>query len=137
MDGDLFNISLNQGKKFKNSIEKIDNNKSKNAGYLIEGFVTNTATNQVVNVLEQRDSNKDQIDTTNQKNEAHCDLVGIDLAFGAGYAVCDNVKLWERMSLDEDSDNIMGIFSSHPYSIKRSDCSKRHIESTYNLKCPK
>ena len=73
----------------------------------------------------------------NQKNEAHCDLVGIDLAYGAGYAVCDNVKLWERMSLDEDSDNIMGIFLSHPYSIKRSDCSKRHIESTYNLKCPK
>ncbi len=73
----------------------------------------------------------------NQKNEAHCDLLGIDLAHAAGYEMCDNVKLWERMSLKEDQENIMGIFSSHPYSIKRSDCSKRHIESNYNLKCPK
>jgi predicted Zn-dependent protease len=73
----------------------------------------------------------------NQKNEAHCDLLGIDLAYRAGYAVCENVKLWERMSLKEDSDNIMYFFSSHPYSLKRSDCSKRHIESNYNLTCPK
>jgi predicted Zn-dependent protease len=72
----------------------------------------------------------------NQKDEAHCDLLGIDLAYAAGFEACSNVELWKRMSLNEGGNsNFTSLFSSHPYSLKRSDCSKRHIETNYKIKC--
>lgn len=72
----------------------------------------------------------------NQKDEANCDLLGIDLAYAAGFEACSNVELWNRMSLNEaGNSNFTSIFSSHPYSLKRSDCSKRHIEINYKIKC--
>ena len=74
----------------------------------------------------------------NQKNEAHCDLLGIDMAIAAGYNGCDNIKLWNRMKekYDQDYDVVTNIFSTHPYSGKRMSCSKNHIESNYNTLCP-
>jgi predicted Zn-dependent protease len=72
----------------------------------------------------------------NQKDEAHCDLLGIDLAYAAGFEVCSNVDLWKRMSQNEiGNSNLTSIFSSHPYSLKRSDCSEKHIEINYKIKC--
>ena len=72
----------------------------------------------------------------NQKDEAFCDLLGIDLAYAAGFEPCSNVELWKRMSLNEGGNSqFTSLFSTHPYSSKRSDCSKRHIETNYNIKC--
>lgn len=63
----------------------------------------------------------------NQKQETHCDLYGIDLAFKAGYNACDVIDVWKRM---EDDDFQLGdnLVRSHPYSSQRSACCANHIE---------
>ncbi len=74
----------------------------------------------------------------NQKKETACDLHGIDLAISAGYSGCACVDLWKRMKENQDNNNydpLQNLFRSHPYSSKREDCSKHHIESNYNRSC--
>jgi predicted Zn-dependent protease len=72
----------------------------------------------------------------NQKNETHCDFVGIDLAQAAGFKGCASVQLWQRMMNEEGGQvELQEFFSSHPYSGKRSDCSKQHLEVNYSIEC--
>jgi hypothetical protein len=76
MDDDLINLSLNQGKQFKNYQGKIKTNvenqihgtKSKREYKNKEGFTTNTNTNKesVPNLLKQRDERSKIIAQTNQ-----------------------------------------------------------------------
>ncbi len=74
----------------------------------------------------------------NQKNELHCDMVGIDLALAAGYDACQNIVLWERMKLKEGAYNTFTtLFSSHPYSGKRAVCSRNHLRTNYQKECSK
>jgi predicted Zn-dependent protease len=73
-----------------------------------------------------------------QKDEAHCDLTGIDLVFAAGYDACVNVQLWKRMKEafnEGDFDPVNNLFRTHPYSASRSRCSKHHIQSNYDIDC--
>ena len=73
-----------------------------------------------------------------QKDEAHCDLTGIDLVFAAGYDACVNVELWKRMKKafnEGDFDPVNNLFRSHPYSSSRSECSKHHIRYNYDVNC--
>ncbi len=72
----------------------------------------------------------------NQKDEAHCDMLGIDLAIAAGFKVCSCISLWRRMQEKEGEYNqILTILSSHPYSGKRAECAKNHISSNYKISC--
>jgi beta-barrel assembly-enhancing protease len=73
-----------------------------------------------------------------QKDEAYCDLKGIDLVYAAGYDGCQNVDLWRRMkqeSKEGDYNALKNLFRSHPYSEKRADCSRRHISDNYEIEC--
>ena len=73
----------------------------------------------------------------NQKNETHCDFVGIDLAQAAGFKSCSSISLWERMMKSEGPNVKLGeFFSSHPYSCKRAICSKNHLKVNYSINCP-
>jgi predicted Zn-dependent protease len=73
----------------------------------------------------------------NQKNETHCDFVGIDLAQAAGFKSCSSISLWERMMKSEGPNVKLGeFFSSHPYSGKRAICSKNHLKINYSINCP-
>lgn len=72
----------------------------------------------------------------NQKNEAHSDFIGIDLAYAAGYNGCAGAELWKRMKKQEgDHTGIDTFFSSHPFSEKREACTKQHIKSNYLVNC--
>ena len=72
----------------------------------------------------------------NQKNEAHSDFIGIDLAYAAGYNGCASAELWIRMKTQEgDHTGIDTFFSSHPFSEKREACVKHHIDSNYAVNC--
>jgi predicted Zn-dependent protease len=72
----------------------------------------------------------------NQKNEAHSDFIGIDLAYAAGYNGCAGAELWKRMKKQEDGHTgIDTFFSSHPFSEKREACTKQHIKSNYLVNC--
>jgi len=72
----------------------------------------------------------------NQKNEVHSDFIGIDLSIAAGYNACSSVVLWQRMKAHEgDYQELYIFFSTHPYSGKRSDCSKQHLRSNYSKVC--
>ena len=73
-----------------------------------------------------------------QKKETHCDLTGIDLAIAAGYNGCVNITLWNRMKKESGEGNYNAydnLFRSHPYSAKRSNCSKNHISQNYGFEC--
>jgi predicted Zn-dependent protease len=73
----------------------------------------------------------------NQKNEAHCDMFGVDLSIASSYQGCDAPKLWDRMREKyEDEENIPKFFLSHPYSSERKMCLKNHIKSNYSISCP-
>lgn len=73
----------------------------------------------------------------NQKNEAHCDMWGIDVAKKAGYQTCHTVSLWKRMNeKDGTADNgITSLIRSHPNSGKRADCVRNHLKTNYNIIC--
>jgi predicted Zn-dependent protease len=72
----------------------------------------------------------------NQKNEAHCDFFGIDLAYAAGYNGCASTDLWNRMKAQEsDKSGLDTFFSSHPFSSKREMCANNHIHSNYKVEC--
>jgi len=72
----------------------------------------------------------------NQKNEAHSDFIGIDLAVAAGYNGCASVDLWKRMKeLEGEYQELNSFFSTHPYSGKRSECSKNHLKTNYSKVC--
>jgi len=73
-----------------------------------------------------------------QKKETHCDMTGIDLAIAAGYNGCVNIELWKRMqkiSNEGKYDVLDNLRRSHPYSAKRSVCSKNHIMTNYGYDC--
>ena len=72
----------------------------------------------------------------NQKNEAHCDMFGVDLSISAGYRGCDAALLWNRMHKKYESESSMPRFlMSHPYSSDREDCLKYHIKENYSTEC--
>jgi len=73
----------------------------------------------------------------NQKNEAHCDMFGVDLAIASSYNGCDAPKLWDRMHKKySDEENVPKFFISHPYSSERKTCLKNHIKANYSINCP-
>ena len=73
----------------------------------------------------------------NQRNETESDYYGIGYAHKAGYDICASIDLWERMSEDEsDFNELENMMRSHPYSKKRSECCRNHIETNYNKTCP-
>jgi predicted Zn-dependent protease len=72
----------------------------------------------------------------NQKNEAHSDMLGMDIAKAAGYDICANIELWKRMAQkDSEKYDFFKLFSSHPYSETRSKCSANHIQKNYGSLC--
>ena len=72
----------------------------------------------------------------NQKNEVECDLHGIDLANYSRYEGCAAVSFWKRMQeSDSEGGELENFFRSHPFSGKRSDCSRRHIRKNYDYEC--
>ena len=73
-----------------------------------------------------------------QKKETHCDMTGIDLAIAAGYNGCLNIELWQRMQKESEEGEynvIDNLLRSHPYSEKRSNCSRQHILNNYDFDC--
>jgi predicted Zn-dependent protease len=71
-----------------------------------------------------------------QKNEAHSDLLGVDLVSAAGYKICEAISLWKRMSEKSGDFNVLSNFlSSHPHPEKRAICIANHIKTKYQLKC--
>jgi len=73
----------------------------------------------------------------NQFNEVEVDCYGADLAHAAGYNACKGAEIWKRMAKDNNENpNLLGkFFRTHPYSIERYDCLKKHIKTNYNLTC--
>ena len=72
----------------------------------------------------------------NQKNEVHCDFVGIDLAYSAGYNACASILLWKRMKeMEGDNIEMTAFFNTHPYSGKRAICAKNHLSTNYTKTC--
>lgn len=72
----------------------------------------------------------------NQKNEAHCDMFGVDLSISAGYRGCEAAGLWNRMHQKfEGQDSMPRLFMSHPYSSDREACLKYHISENYSTEC--
>jgi len=71
----------------------------------------------------------------NQKNETHCDLVGIDLAQGAGYQSCNAVSLWKRMQIKDGPESDLNFLSTHPYSGRRAECARFHLQKNYSINC--
>jgi predicted Zn-dependent protease len=72
----------------------------------------------------------------NQKKETESDFYGIGYAYRAGYDACKSITVWKRMSESEDDfDQLTNIGRSHPYSSKRADCCRNHIEENYKAKC--
>ena len=73
----------------------------------------------------------------NQKNEVHCDMWGVDLAKSAGYQTCNTIDLWKRMQEKEgeESSGLGALLSTHPYSGKRAECVKNHLQSNYGINC--
>lgn len=71
-----------------------------------------------------------------QQDESHSDLLGVDLAYAAGYKVCDGVSLWNRMAEKSgEFSEIANFISSHPHPEKRAICLQDHLKSKFNLKC--
>ena len=73
-----------------------------------------------------------------QKKEAHCDMMGVDMAIAAGYNGCVAVGLWRRMkeeSQEGDTNAFWNLLRSHPYSEIRSVCVGAHIEENYGHSC--
>ena len=72
----------------------------------------------------------------NQKQESEADLFGTDLVYPTSFMNCDAIKLWKRMSRDENEFDIVdNFFRSHPYSKNRSKCIRNHLTSNYNKNC--
>ncbi|MBM3164033.1 MAG: M48 family metallopeptidase [Bacteroidetes bacterium] len=73
----------------------------------------------------------------NQKNEAHCDMWGVDLARNTGYQTCQTISLWKRMQAKEGKENqsITSLLNTHPYSGRRADCVKNHLKTNYAIQC--
>jgi predicted Zn-dependent protease len=74
----------------------------------------------------------------NQKDEAYSDMRGMDIAKAAGYNICSNKNLWERMEKENGGgDDILTTFmSSHPYSGTRAKCVSDHVWRNYKYRCP-
>jgi pSer/pThr/pTyr-binding forkhead associated (FHA) protein len=71
-----------------------------------------------------------------KKDEAHCDLKGIDIVIASGYNPCHVIDLWTRMSkLEEEYDPYTNFIRTHPYSAVRVVCIRHHLEVNYNIKC--
>ena len=70
-----------------------------------------------------------------QKEEAECDLFGIDLVYPTNYKACSSIKLWERMEKKFGSSSYPDFFGTHPSSKKRASCIEKHLEKYYNKSC--
>lgn len=71
-----------------------------------------------------------------QKNEAHSDLLGVDIAYAAGYKICEATSLWKRMAEKAgEFSELSNFLSSHPHPEKRVICLSNHINTKYSLKC--
>ena len=72
----------------------------------------------------------------NQKDEANCDLHGVDLVIKSGYNPCGSVDLWERMAKSEGDFNAgENMLRSHPFSSKRMGCIHHHLQQNYKRQC--
>lgn len=73
----------------------------------------------------------------NQFNEVEVDCYGADLCNAAGYKSCKGAELWKRMAADNrEEPTLYGkFFRTHPYSIERYDCMKKHIKTNYGINC--
>jgi len=72
----------------------------------------------------------------NQKNEAHCDMFGVDLSVAAGYKGCEATHLWNRMHKKyENQTSMPKLLMSHPYSSDREKCLKHHMNANYSIDC--
>ncbi len=67
----------------------------------------------------------------NQKNEAYCDMYGVDLAIKAGYDGKAASEFWSRMK--SSSNQVEKIFSTHPFSEERMSCIEEHLERNYKV----
>jgi predicted Zn-dependent protease len=71
-----------------------------------------------------------------QKDEAHSDLLGVDLARASGYRECESISLWKRMAEKSGKfDNLSNFLSSHPHPEKRAECLSKHLNKTYSKEC--
>jgi predicted Zn-dependent protease len=71
-----------------------------------------------------------------QEDEAHSDLLGVDIAYAAGYRVCEGISLWSRMAEKSgEFSELANFLNSHPHPDKRAICIKDHLNSKYSLKC--
>lgn len=70
-----------------------------------------------------------------QKEEAECDLFGIDLVYATNYKACSSIKLWERMEKKFGSSSNPDFFGTHPSSKKRAVCLEKHLKKYYNKSC--
>ncbi len=71
----------------------------------------------------------------NQKEEAECDLFGVDLVFPTNYKACSSINLWERMEKKFGSSSHTDFFGTHPSSKKRASCIEKHLKKYYNKSC--
>lgn len=72
-----------------------------------------------------------------QKDEAECDLYGVDHIVKLGYNGCAAAGLWERFSKNEKEDDFEKLLRSHPYSKDRKKCIVAHINTNYGHACQK
>jgi hypothetical protein len=72
-----------------------------------------------------------------QKDEAECDLHGVDHIVRLGFDGCAAATLWERFAKNEKENNFEKLMRSHPYSKDRKKCIVSHIKTNYGHKCRK
>lgn len=73
----------------------------------------------------------------NQRNEVGADMYGLDLALSAGYDPCRGIDFWERIQKDEaEANELDNLGRSHPYSSKRINCYRHHLEHEHRMICP-
>jgi Zn-dependent protease with chaperone function len=73
-----------------------------------------------------------------KKDEAYCDLKGIDIIMAAGFNPCNVIELWKRMGQKEETyDPYSNFLRSHPYAAIRVTCIQNHLQTNYHIDCTK
>jgi pSer/pThr/pTyr-binding forkhead associated (FHA) protein len=71
-----------------------------------------------------------------KKDEAYCDLEGVDIIIAAGYNPCKVIDLWKRMGAQEETyDDFSNFLRSHPYASVRAGCIQNHLQTNYHIDC--
>lgn len=71
-----------------------------------------------------------------KKDEAYCDLKGIDIITAAGFNPCNVIELWKRMGSKEGAyDPYSNFLRSHPYAAIRAGCIQNHLQTNYRIDC--